>query len=563
MANYFQTKEIEVGKNHYFTYDFGIDHTNCIVGFDMFNFSFGKDTNHCIKEIGLEIKTQFQKDNRAVNVSVKGTMRDDPKIGTDHKMKTGKVRVQVVAIPKNEQESIVCNAVVAMQSFSLKFSGDDDHHVMEYAAGVKLSGTGNSATVSSDPNITYIMDASGNEGSGTATGNFIYVPKTIISEMEAKNIFLINSFMMGTLKDDHEVSSTGIDAIKSKINEIYNLSDKHKNNAQYGRHSANNNRFPESSVLTRIFDINKKGTLKVLKGDKSVDVSISSHVQGIVEYNDYYVVSHSNGGKSKGFFMCMNGVNTRKFNTHFENFNHPGGMQRMGNYMLVGVENDTHDESHICLYDLTNMSMEADPTFVNNPNGFCGIDKTPKTKGLKGGACAVGITKYRNKEKRDRYLIAVFDPQTGKDETSYFDFYDIDASKPLEETNFNLPENMITRVILPGYIDYQCFGLVTDPYSNKLFLIAFLSIASGSKGEYVDYIDIYEISESNKALTKLCTRHMITDLQKVKQLFDLHFRWGAAIDYDNSNNMIFLATDRNLDKMNLAINTFVKIIQEI
>jgi hypothetical protein len=305
-----------------------------------------------------------------------------------------------------------------------------------------------------------------------------------------------------------------------------------------------------SEIVTKFNGINKNGQLKNLKSSPISSDSFISHVQGIVKYDASYIVSHNFSGASKGIYMCLDGENSLEFNTLYDGFNHPGGMQRIDNYMLVGVEDGKkHSKSHVFLYDLSSMDIikKIPPKLVNDTHI---IDRSDKTAGKKGGACSVGITKYKQ-GNNDRWLIGVFDTKGDYETDNYIDFYDVDGSKPLPDTNFDLPQKDIIRIKMPK-VEYQGIGLLTEADGRTIYLIGLESKSSFLT--YADHVNLYSVSLSDRSIKKLTSRHLKTKHNSLG-ILGVHFRWGAGIDLGEGNKLSFLATKKNFNGSGLEINT--------
>ena len=79
-----------------------------------------------------------------------------------------------------------------------------------------------------------------------------------------------------------------------------------------------------------------------------------NHVQGIARYHhdgtgkSYFYVVHSALGSDGSIFVYSadNNAATRKIYTK-DGYNHPGGCQIIGDFLVVGVENGDNDKSYV------------------------------------------------------------------------------------------------------------------------------------------------------------------------------------------------------------------------
>ena len=237
MGKYVYSKEIKISNNspkeERFTIDgFEVKEGNYLVGFDMFNFEYSSGDHH-VKKIALKITSKIVNKN-TISVSVTGEMNDN----SDNYMSGGTVRINIVAFPESERIDLSEEEIImlAMQNFNLAYY-DDDHHVMRYSAGVFF----NNNDVFSDSNNTQIRDNSNSIGYGEAGGAFIKVPKSVFNEIKNAEHKLVYWFELGINNDDHHIAHTGIDVSTdtSVINQMFDLSDKHYNNVNYGNYAAN------------------------------------------------------------------------------------------------------------------------------------------------------------------------------------------------------------------------------------------------------------------------------------------------------------------------------------
>ena len=153
--------------------------------------------------------------------------------------------------------------------------------------------------------------------------------------------------------------------------------------------------------------IQEKGIKENLNGEPWVPNMADSHVQSAIRYKGQWLVSHNNKGYSKGFFMILDGEESHKFDSIKERYNHPSGMQRIGDYAIAGIENSDNNKSYVSLYDLRDMSAanKVSPRLVE---GFC-------FESDKYGIASIGVTKYTRGED-NYFLLCIFNPRFSDDE---------------------------------------------------------------------------------------------------------------------------------------------------
>ena len=109
-------------------------------------------------------------------------------------------------------------------------------------------------------------------------------------------------------------------------------------------------------------------------GELKVPNMIESHIQGFGRVYDenlkkyLCVASHNNKGYSKGFMMYLNcgkSGNVIKQDVPLEHYNHQGGLQVVGNYMFIAVENSGYNSSFVRLCDLSNLFSSSKPAWID------------------------------------------------------------------------------------------------------------------------------------------------------------------------------------------------------
>ena len=280
-------------------------------------------------------------------------------------------------------------------------------------------------------------------------------------------------------------------------------------------------------------DIKNDGQLKDFKGEPWIATMAESHVQGILQYKDYYLLTHNNKGYSKGKMMIINREKdklVKEFDTPYEHYNHPGGLQVIGDYAAVAIENSSYDKSRIAFYDLRAMDDNSKPTLLDH-----------KIKRNDRGAGAVGITSI-NVGDKTRYWVAAL---RGKK----VDFYCSNDSL-LSSPNLEFTEIFTAEL---NKNDYQGIQLLSDQ-SNQVYLIGFRSESEGTS--YKDKMVLFRIDLKNETATKLKDCHMKSEHGASIGKSGVHFRWGAGLSIVSEQSMKCFATQRNWAANKLYTNTF-------
>lgn len=294
-----------------------------------------------------------------------------------------------------------------------------------------------------------------------------------------------------------------------------------------------NPRIPEVVKTFESVNANGHGVL-YSKGSFLPPNVVADHFQGVVSYDDYIIQSYSNIDYSRGYIVVINKKKkavTLVFHTPIDGYPHPGGMQVIGDYLAVALENKKTDQSYIIFYYLKSMTDDIEPSFlpfwIRRPKG---------DDGGKGGAGGVGITDWFDaKTKSNRYLIAAYDD--GK-----CDFYV--AENDYLVTN-DTPAKFQFREKL-SQNSYSTVSLITDD-NNVKWLLGFYS--TGALPEE-DWVDLYTVSVSKKQVAFIQKKHFYFDNPGA-------FRWGGGVVlHKATSNFDFLGTQRNPGIEDHKINFF-------
>jgi hypothetical protein len=292
--------------------------------------------------------------------------------------------------------------------------------------------------------------------------------------------------------------------------------------------------------------LKKSGTLYIFKGEcKGLSlpyiplVGSNSHVQGVASYKDYLILTHSSESKDAktGSIIILNQKSLKivnKMNTP-EGYNHPGGIQQIGNYLAVSLEHHPDvktKESCIRFYDLSRLSDTQLPILLGKPIIYRGADK----------AGAVGVTSYIE-NGIEKLVLAVNDGGN----VVFYKSNERLLSDP--ECVFEIINNEPFKI--NGDIQNIC--LVTDK-QEKIYMIAFKSAADDLGLPVVDYVDLYLIDITTKKISTIISNiHFICDHGTVFPGTGVHFRWGAGIRVVSPQKIEVLATKRNIFPIDIVI----------
>lgn len=280
---------------------------------------------------------------------------------------------------------------------------------------------------------------------------------------------------------------------------------------------------PKLADVPQAFEaVNKDGEKHMYYGVVDLLNVFESHVQGIAAYYNYVVLTHNNKGRSKGLIIIVN-KNTKKlvniFDTPDEHFNHPGGCQAIGDYLVVPVENSDHSESFIHFYDLSGMNDNTKPELMNYV-----------IQRYKHGAGGAGITNYTyqsGESAYERYVLAVYD-------NGRIDFY-LSNDEPFLGKDFEFSRVFDIKI---AETDLSEICLLADS-NNKLYMVGF------RLDDNDDFAYLYGINLEAQQVSPIGKpRHMYTHKGGgLPGHFGVHFRWGAGLDI-NADGLRFRATQK-------------------
>lgn len=270
------------------------------------------------------------------------------------------------------------------------------------------------------------------------------------------------------------------------------------------------------------------------------------HIQGYTQYQRdntmYYIFTHHTAG-DYGYIMIANGMDCTKETVIRtpKGYNHPAGVQCVGQYLFVPCENKDGGSS-ILIYDLMNLTPMGTASYIENQH----IKKINFTH----RAGCLGVTDYQSNGKR-YYIMAV-----GANEVYHVYRAEVDEEmlkKNFANISFNkvgsfslkdvkikeLEDNGSTREEVRT-IDCQGMGLATDGNDEAVYMVA--PVLRGAD-DWV-YLFRLNIGDSSVSATPILGRHMIC-CGGIIGHSGIHYRWGTGIRIRPQNKLVVLATARN------------------
>lgn len=295
------------------------------------------------------------------------------------------------------------------------------------------------------------------------------------------------------------------------------------------------------NVPTAFDNIMRQGKLRRLHGvlpgdDNDVVDLIGTHVQGIAHTQNYVFLSYNRVPIAPTGLLAVVSKKTG-WVVHWlytpqeaDNYQHPGGMQIIGDYLMVPIENWHHNQSYIHFYDLSAMTDTVPPQLL------------PYSVRRHNGSGAAGITNY-TWGSVEYYLMVAYD--NGK-----LYFYQSNGVS-LADDGFALSLLFTTEVSQGGY---SSLCLLTDK-NNNVYMVGFWTEAPESAP--VDYMDLYSVDIANQRVSDLIkSRHMTTAYGDIMGPDGVHFRYGAGLRILSDTALKAYATQRNFVSGELATNGF-------
>jgi hypothetical protein len=309
-----------------------------------------------------------------------------------------------------------------------------------------------------------------------------------------------------------------------------------------------------------------KGDLMTFRAENYAGNVAASHIQGLGLYENKtpgptVIISHNNKGASKGYYLVTRNEPSPqtffKFDSFDNDFNHPSGMQIIGDYLVAGVESG--GKGKVRRYNLKPLQNGK----MSNPT--C-TDLTADTT-FDHGISAVGITNYTDSDGNENYLFVLGDKMKVY-------FYRVSADKPLAEVELNWDES---KCLFSCDLQYeengkteklkgepQGLGLITQKRKNttegdKIYLVAPVSEYFGISTIPTKLKDWCYLFEIDLGIGKVSSRRKtVTNCKYGSEIGveGVHFRYGAGVNIVNENKFQLLASARLCVGNHLDINIF-------
>lgn len=282
-----------------------------------------------------------------------------------------------------------------------------------------------------------------------------------------------------------------------------------------------------ADVQAAFADLPIQGNQVDLSGFPGSYDPVVNHIQGYAQYESmdgepYAILTHSVGTAEYAHIVIGTKQGDEKlgYKTYLKDWRHPGGIQTIGDYLLVPNEQET--SATIALYDLRALTVgelrrvESFNLQVNHKAG------------------ALGITSYED-EQGNAYYVLIVAHLDGANSIYYV--YQASAENGIESAEFQ----QVGSFALDK--DFQGFGLVTESGTNRIYMIGLWSTTEGAS--YADYAYLYELDTDTWSLgEELNSRHLVSTGGGAG-VMGVHFRYGAGVSVSENGELTVSATERN------------------
>lgn len=280
-------------------------------------------------------------------------------------------------------------------------------------------------------------------------------------------------------------------------------------------------------VQTAFSDIPIDGQRVDLQGFPGNYDPTVSHIQGhtLFEGKDntlYSILTHSVSTADYAHILAgpVDGDEFFGFKTYMKGWKHPGGIQTIGDYLLVPSEQDDH--AYISLYDLRTLQvgeLRRVETFSLATDHKVG---------------AMGITSYQDPSGNEYYLLVAAHLDGTNSE---YHIYRASAVNGIETADFQEVGSFNLDK------DFQGFGLVTETGTNNVYMIGLWSPTEALS--YADYEYLYQLNTENWSVEPVLSERHLISTGGAAGVLGVHFRYGAGVYVSNDRRMMISATERN------------------
>lgn len=284
-----------------------------------------------------------------------------------------------------------------------------------------------------------------------------------------------------------------------------------------------------ADVLTAFNAINATGTVSEFTSSNQYADLDQSHLQGFALYKDFYLVTQNCHDDTLGMIYIFHGNPLTQFAAMYlevsqstgsdpdRYYNHPGGIQVIGDFMLVPIQTQDYANTIVQLYDLERLT-NSNPQFCLVSSDYLLDSNGRRIDGSFGGIGIVHLGSYFLLALCDNEKVSFFKSTTNDLTHTYYDHW-FDATMEAEATEVSL---------------------LCDT-SGNIYMVAFAVDNDGTS--YADYAYLYQVNLSSQTITKSAKRHFDTNSSSFT-ILGPHFRWGAGIYFPTSTTLGLMTTQR-------------------
>lgn len=282
-----------------------------------------------------------------------------------------------------------------------------------------------------------------------------------------------------------------------------------------------------ANPLASFNNLHKNGDRECLQGPSHYDALSESHLQGIAQYEDLYLITQNRSGHDSGklYVFRVSPPQQCIFTTHLDvssssaalggngqAFNHPGGVQLAGKYLFVPVQTEDYNNTRIQVYDVQALTSDNPSiALVNN-------SLIPDCDDRKIESIGVAFD-----EANGNYVIVGLQ---GSD-LYFYRTAGSDLSVPVSggyAFTCKVPEHNDAG---PQTINLLYGG------DGQLYLVNF-AVREKAVVLFTDYAYLYQVTWSEGLGDPASARHFITHGSSTPGVNQPHFRWGSGIHVDET-----------------------------
>lgn len=292
------------------------------------------------------------------------------------------------------------------------------------------------------------------------------------------------------------------------------------------------------------------------KADISIAGLITSHAQGICRNDELSIISYNCTYEglfkdSKYGYLHIYNNNSKSYQgiyqLPFKDMNHPGGIQLIGDYLVIALQNNDYSKNEIVFLDIQNITCDSRDFKGIKPINSININ----LDGQKADAIAICNTEI-DSEGKSQYLLAVCGG-------SIATFYLSNSLKYGLKDSDILFTKLGSCALASGYQGIQLLAQKTEDERLQYFLVAFDTEEESLS--FKDEISLYELNISKASMpvmTLVKNHHVKTNYPAyVPAKLGVHCRFATGVYLDNQKNIQYLVTSSQTG-VECLINKFSK-----